>query len=240
MMRERTLLRRMFLLFLVAAFAGVLPVHGGEVLYDQTDHAGATVPDQDFEAVYDQYDCAGADDFVVTAPSWTILGVNTKGTHSGTPAVIHVDIAFYPDAGGRPAEQALCAFPETTSFVNDGGDLTITLPSSCALSPGVYWVAQSVRQNLEPSGQHLWGNRTEQSGHASVWRNPENGFGSGCTDWGTQADCGFAGGPDLLFQIVGELGGGDPVPALGPLGRTVLVFAIGAAAAWILRRRVGL
>jgi hypothetical protein len=75
--------RRTFLLFLVAGSAGVLPVLAA-VLYDQTDHAsGNGAPAQEFEGAKDAYDCEGADDFVVTAPSW---GSTSTSRSMPTPA----------------------------------------------------------------------------------------------------------------------------------------------------------
>ncbi len=38
----------------------------------------------------------------------------------------------------------------------------------------------------------------------SVWRNPVNGFGTGCTNWTPRiSGCGFTPGPDMLFRLGG-------------------------------------
>jgi hypothetical protein len=50
-----------------------------------------------------------------------------------------------------------------------------------------------------------------------VWRNPNDGFESGCTTFTAMTTCGVGGGvsPDFLFQIVGTVGGGG-VPYVPP------------------------
>jgi len=178
------------------------------VLYDQTDAAsGNSAPDQDFETAYDTYDSEGADDFEVTFPeSWNIDQVNTSG--SGTGPVTDVTVRFYADNAGFPAAvpQPGCDFPDLTTFTGVAA-LSISLPTPCSLAPGRYWVAIQVEQDFLVAGQHYWANRTAQSFNESVWRNPGDGFGSGCTAWGRQRSCGVGGGvsPDFLFQILGDL-----------------------------------
>ena len=214
-----------------------LPI-GIEVLYDQTDFAsGNGAPDQDLE--YDVADSEAADDFEVTdLGGWAILGVNTVGSNQGIPSM-HVNITFYADEGGLPAETPKCEFLEITTYTDNGGSLEIDLPTACNLLPGVYWLAQEVRQDFNPSGQHFWSNRTVQTLSEGVWRNPGNKFGTGCVDWTPQTDCGVGGGtnPDFLFQIIGVGDPGDPTPAVGPFGMLLTVLALGGGSGYILARR---
>ena len=83
-----------------------------------------------------------------------------------------------------------------------------------------------------------------QSNSPAAWRNPGDGFASGCTDWGTIVTCGVGGGvdPDVLFQILGTTGGGgEPaappreLPTLSQWG--VLMGAAGLALLGLLRVR---
>jgi cysteine-rich repeat protein len=224
------------------------------LLYDQTDFAsGDGAPDQRFESVYSAYDSQGADDFVVTAPLWKIEGIEAPG--SGNGSSIHVNVAFYPSAGGQPGGAPACEFLGITDYTDDEGDLSITLPAPCVLAAGHWWMALQVRQNafsLGPaggaalrvthteggpeSGQHFWGNRTRQTGDPGVWRNPGNAFGTGCTDWTPQTVCGVGGGrsPDFLFVL---LSGPERVPALGLGGTLGLVVVLAAAAGHLIVRR---
>lgn len=186
------------------------PTGGSVVLYDQTDSPGTNgFPAQNFETAYDAYDSEGADDFVVPAGGWTIDTVNLVTT-TGTPGAQTASVNFYPDAGGQPGATATCSYAAAAANVG-AASTTITLPAPCVLgTAGTYWVAVSVAQNFASNGQIFWSTRTVQSNNPAAWRNPGDGFASGCTDWGTIAACGVGGGidPDVLFQIVGTAGGG--------------------------------
>jgi hypothetical protein len=218
---------------------------GAAILYDQTDAAtGNGAPDQAFEASYAAYSCEAADDFVVTdALGWDITGVNSLGSLNGPGAAAFVNITFFADNAGLPADTAVsgCEFLGTTDFTNSAGDLAITL-EGCNLAPGTYWVAQSVRMDFNPNGQHFFSDRSTTSNTAAVWRNPGDGFGAGCIDWTNKVACGVgaANGTDFLFQIAGEIrtpNGPGGVPALGPLGVLLTVLALGGGSGYVLARR---
>lgn len=192
-----------------AGATGVVPTPRGGVLYDQTDSAsGNGAPDQNFEAAFDAYDSEAADDFVVTEPTgWTINRINTVGT-TGTPGGALVDVNFYMDVGGAPDTVAICSY-SAISPTDTLGSFNIDLPTDCILPPGTHWVAIQVDQNFGTFGQHFWSNRSVDNGSGGVWRNPGDGFGSGCTDWSTAGTvCGVGGGfNDFLFSLEGVLGG---------------------------------
>lgn len=174
------------------------------LLWDQTDFgSGVGVPDQDAEVAYDAYDSEAADDFVV---GWghvvQISEIHTMGvqTAKGTPD--SVDLRIYPDDGGQPASSPACDYPALSPGGADS--LVLILPSSCVVPGGVYWVAIQVNQDLGTEGQHGWTTRTVKTGYGAKWRNPADGFGSGCADWADVPTCGVGGShPDLLFQIWG-------------------------------------
>jgi hypothetical protein len=198
----------------LSAGKGGLPVAtvGGpqEVLYDQTDSAsGNGAPDQAFESDNSAYDCEGADDFEVTdALGWLVKKINTVGTEEVSPGGIQwVTVVFYPDNSGWPGTTAVATYVVAGASVTDNsGSLEIPIDPPLQLPAGHFWVVIQVRQDFVSYGQHFWSNRSVQSFNESVWRNPNGGFGIGCTDWGRQMACGVGGGasPDFLFQIVGE------------------------------------
>jgi hypothetical protein len=215
----------------------------GDVLYSQLDDpTGSAFTDQAFEAAYAAYDAEGADDFIVTgANGWDIMGVNTPGAFQ-PPAgqqPFFVNTSFNVDAAGEPGA-VICDFPGNTDFTGDGtGDLAINV--DCNVDPGVTWVTQSVRIDFNPFGQHFWATRNTPVGAPSVWRNPGDGFGSGCIDWTNAVTCGQT-GADFLFEIVGkERTGPGPVvvgvPAVGPLGIGFMLLALGGGSAYVLGRR---
>jgi hypothetical protein len=216
-------------------------ISGGAVLYSQLDaSSGNGAPDQLFEAVYAAYNTEGADDFVVSGGPWAVGGLNTPGIGGNS---IHVNVTFYADAGGSPDAAAIagCEYLGVTDYTDAAGDLSINLSPSCSLANGTYWVAQEVRQDFLTSGQHFWGNRNVQTGNQSVWRNPGNGFGTGCTDWTPQTVCGVGGGasPDFLFELTEGAGPGPTTvtPAVGPFGMLMTVLALGGGSAYVLARR---
>lgn len=219
---------------------------GGDILYTQIDDpSGYAFTDQEFEAVYAAYDCEGADDFEITdAAGWDISEIITPGLQTAGGAPSYTSHFFYEDAGGLPGSPVDdCDFPANTNFVHDQGNLLTQV--ACRVGSGVYWFSQQVRQDFVPSGQHLWATRLGTVNDPAAFRNPGNGFGFGCVDWApANAVCGMT-GSDFQFAFVGgpaSIGDclGDPavcVPALGPLGATLICLALGAAGAWVLRRR---
>jgi hypothetical protein len=157
-------------------------------------------------------------------------------------------VNVYPDAAGIPGAVAACSSPAAVADVG-AATTALTLASPCSLGAGTYWVAVSVDVSFATSGQIFWSNRLTQSNSLAVWRNPGDGFGSGCTDWTSMATCTGIGGnfPDFLFQVVGTVGGGGgggipagPTRELPTLGQWSMVFgAFGLAMLGMfgLRRR---
>lgn len=199
------------------------PSGAAVILYDQTTNPSANgAPDQDFEAGFEIYDSEAADDFeVLETEGWTITQINTVGT-TGTAGGSTVDLTIHADStivteGFNLPGAPVCSY---TAIVpsDSAGSFQISLPTSCVVGPGRYWVAIQTNQAFGTNGQHFWSNRTTQSNSPAVWRNPGDGFASGCTDWSPMTSCGVGGGtnPDFLFQVVGTVGGfnglPDPVP----------------------------
>ncbi|MDY7094332.1 MAG: hypothetical protein SX243_15285 [Acidobacteriota bacterium] len=230
-----------------AGATGVIPAgEGGAMdLYDQTDNAsGNGAPDQNFEAAYDAYDAEGADDFDVTWPDgWVIQQVRTVGTTGGTSDSININ--FYADAGGAPAGTPTCTYDDIPITAGAGtGSFTVDLPTDCVLPMGLHWVAVQTNHNFAAAGQHFWSNRTVQTNAESVWRNPGDGFGSGCTTFTPQTTCGVGGGtnPDFLFVVNGVLGEPPPppgieIPTLDVVGLLLLIGALALGALFLMRRR---
>jgi hypothetical protein len=215
-------------------------VASGDVLYGQLDDpSGSAFSDQAFEGSYAAYDGTGADDFdVVDAAGWDIQVINTPGSQT-TPGSnpFFVNQAFYNDAAGLPgAVIDGCDFPGNTDFTSDGAG-NISANVDCAAPAGTLWVSQIVRQDFNPFGQHFWATRATAAGNPGLWKNPGNGFGSGCIDWSAaNAVCGVT-GEDWMFELLGTVNTAPPTPAVGPLGVAVMIFALGGGSAYVLRRR---
>lgn len=193
----------------------IVPRGGAVLLYDQTnDPFGNGLPDQDFEAMFDAYDAEGADDFVVTDPTgWSITQVDIIGTQSTTGPANTVNITFYGDNAGTPdTSNVLCDYTGLAT-VDTTGSLSTTLPTPCDL-PGstTYWLRHQTQQDFGTAGQHFWSNRATISGAPAHWRNIQDGFGLGCTDFADAGlVCSVGGGMgttsyDLLFALSGSVG----------------------------------
>jgi hypothetical protein len=228
----------------IALFLAVTSAGGGAhagVLYSQLDSpSGYGEPDQKFEAAYSAYDSEGADDFLVNSGPWTIGGVLTPGIGG---ASIHVSITFYPSVDGEPGDIPIagCVYLGITDYTDANGDLSINLEPECVLPDGHYWMAQQVRQDFQTDGQHYWENRQFVIGAPAHWRNPADGWGTGCTDWSPSVVCGIENyEDDFLFALMD-----DPfdrpattaTPAVGPFGMLLTVLALGGSSFYVLARR---
>jgi hypothetical protein len=170
------------------------------------------------------FDAEGADDFLIPNPEgWTIGEFNFElrlGDFSlfSTEAPV-MDIRVYPDDNGQPGEQAVCTYNGISGAMHGLTLLRVPLPGPCVLGPGRYWVSLQ-RSN----GPLRWATISPlpppfvltENGR---WRNPGDGFGTGCTAWSDITTCLVDGEPiggeghnQYLFQVCGAATGhGDAV-----------------------------
>ena len=113
----------------------------GSVLYSQT---GTVVNGAAVQFSGSIYDSEAADDFVVTdAGGWDVSGVNLQVTFSDVaPGGITYDVNVFPDSSGTPGGTATCSYPGVAGTL-DGSEtgLSISLPSTCSLGAGTYWLS---------------------------------------------------------------------------------------------------
>jgi hypothetical protein len=175
-------------------------------LYSQTDAQSTQgANSQNFEPVYDGYDNQAADDFAVPAGGWIVDTVVTPGSyHDAVAPAPSVHVTFYADAGGRPGAVA-CDYPALTTFTGATGSFTITLSPACALGAGPKWVSVYANMNFVGFGQWAWTQRTALSFNASVWKNPGDGFGTGCSSFTRRTECGVGTHPDQAFALRGTV-----------------------------------
>jgi hypothetical protein len=192
-----------------ASTARVFPSQSVEaVLYDQNDNdSGIGITSQNFEASLDLYDNQGADDFKVpTGFIWKVTEVDVTGVYYNGPGPApSVHVTIYKNKGGLPGSKVVADYPAIVPADNGFGSFQITLPTGAKLQAGRYWV--SVQANLEfaVGGQWGWEGRTVQSGQMAAWRNPGDGFGTGCSTWNYESTCIPSGqGPDKMFTIKGR------------------------------------
>ncbi len=147
-----------------------------------------------------------ADDFVVPAgKTWTLSQVDLSGFPVvGTAQPTSFNVFFYSNASTLPNSQ-VAGHTDLSYVVNSTtGEYTITFPPTL-LGPGTYWV--SVQADTTAAGNRwTWNSFAAPAVNSgAAWRNPGNGFGSGCLDWTRKTTChpqvSFA--PDQLFRLHG-------------------------------------
>lgn len=182
---------------------------GGEVLYDQTgDPDDENFPSQTFEEAYGAFNSQGADDFVVPeGVTWNVAQVDVLGRYGEDqgPASV-VGVYFYADDSGRPGDVIVAYSDVAVEDPDTTGTFAVELPSVLTLTEGVFWVSVVVDMDRVPDGQWYWNKQaTAEPLSAEIhWRNPGDGFDTGCTDWSALVtECGDEGGHDASFRLLG-------------------------------------
>jgi hypothetical protein len=192
---------------------GYLPPasHPNVVLYDQynnPDPFDSATSSQVFGDGFGDFDDQAADDFIVPGgQSWSVNEVDVLGYYDlgGGPAA-SVNVYFYLDSSSLPGAPVVTQTNLSFSGGNPEGSLLIpTAPVT--LRPGHYWVSVQVNQDYDTLGQWLWADRAVQSNSPAAWRNPGDGFDTGCLDWDWRGTgCGGnEDSPDQVFRLLGTL-----------------------------------
>ncbi|MCB1053578.1 MAG: immunoglobulin domain-containing protein [Acidobacteria bacterium] len=184
-----------------------------DCVYDQTDFLLDNHDvSQDFQNT--SLDCTLAMDFVINADCWLIDGIFVKGFwQNATPTVGGelANINIYSDDSSLPGT-VLYAFnnhPIADVGPITNGDLEAHFDNSVVLPAGHYWISfQLIKEVNDMTGAGLWGwtERSTATANDAAWRNPENGWSTGCTDWTYRISCigtGPSHGSDHLFALTG-------------------------------------
>ncbi|NQV18877.1 MAG: carboxypeptidase regulatory-like domain-containing protein, partial [Armatimonadetes bacterium] len=185
-----------------------------DILFEQLANVSAEggISSQDFEASFDAYDAEGADEFVVpVGETWTIDQVVILGTGPTGPIVL-ANIRFYEDNAGVPGTM-LFEYLDVVSIPGADADLDCTIPAT-VFTEGTYWLG--VQGDIEYAlyGQWFWTKQAAPTiGYEFYWRNPLDGFVTGCTTW-TTGSIAYPGYVDynLSFGLYGTSGGGPSYP----------------------------
>ena len=175
--------------------------------------SGIGIVSQNFEeADFAIYDAEGADDFTVPAGHiWTVKEVVVTGVYfNGSGPADSENVRFYTNQGSLP-NQALKAYPGVVGADN-GGSFDITLPTAVTFSGGpsggsgrTYWMSVVANMSFNSGGEWGWESSNNSAGFADVWRNPGDGFGTGCTSFTSETSCIPDGqGPSKMFALKGS------------------------------------
>ena len=181
-----------------------MPAYPQVVLYDQYDNdlnngiVSANRTDSP------PLSAEAADNFVVPGgQTWTVTEVDIRSP-AGFPLPTSFAVTFYLDNGsGFPGTQVYTA---SGLAVTGNPDYVITLTVPAVLSSGTYWV--SAVGTISGTNWYWEGRSVTNNTFSTAWRNPGNGYGTGCTDWGRLTTCIGINWPDQMFRIVGTTGGG--------------------------------
>lgn len=192
-----------------------VPETTAAVLYDQTANQTTSGTTSQFFGDFGGGSEA-ADDFMVPASdgAWRIEEVFVPGFYTGVRAGTSVNISFFADNGGVPAETPIYS-ANVTAYTDNGGELSVPLPTPVVLPAGHYWIsAQNVMDFAPGNEQWFWFTSNVQTGDSRAFRDTADLFGTGCTTWGNYAPCLGPGNADLAFQILGTVACGVDAPWL--------------------------
>jgi hypothetical protein len=198
----------------LAAAWGLPPVHAAEqpddrqVLWFQDDlSTGVGIVSQDFDAPQDAYDSQGADDFSIPkGTTWRIQVINVSGTHFGSGGRLRsLNLVIYKDSVDRPSRPGEVVASVSDRHIKSGrdGNYQIVLAEDIKLPKGKYWL--SMQGNPE-SGEWGWMTTSRRLGKTAAWRNPADGYQTGCTDYQPQRHCfdDIGQGGDFMFSLYGR------------------------------------
>lgn len=178
----------------------------GTACYDQmnSDQGSAGVSDK----FTDQktLNSKAADDFTLSS-SCTVNEVDVfGGLYGWAGPVASFKVTFYQDSGtgvpGKPmGKQKNLTYTYTDSGSGLSGTYYIALNKPKTLAAGTYWVNVQATMTLSTSGEWYWEGNTTQTGSPAAWKNPRDGFGTGCTAWCNEFNT-IGVGPDHMFAIV--------------------------------------
>jgi hypothetical protein len=183
-----------------------------EVLWSQVNEdSGVGLTSQNFESSFDAFDDQGADDFVVPeGEAWVIRRIEARGTHfGGTGPLDSMGVVFYRSSDKHLSKpgRVVHEFPQLAAqSIHLGTDYLISLPKPVKLKPGHYWISLQGNMSFVESGQWGWETTRSLTGWHAVWKNPGDGFETGCTHYRRLLKCfGALGqGPDFMFVLYGK------------------------------------
>jgi hypothetical protein len=182
-------------------------------LFDNNNNdSGIGIVSQNFEADNAAYDAEGADHFTVPAGHiWTVKEVIVTGVYfNGSGPADSENIRFYTNLSNLPGD-AQKMYLGVFGADNGFGSFDITLPTAATFSGGpsgssgrTYWMSVVANMNFDPAGEWGWESSLNSTGFDDVWRNPGDGFGTGCTSFTPEPNCIPDGqGPSKMFALKG-------------------------------------
>jgi hypothetical protein len=145
-----------------------------------------------------------ADDFTLTS-ACTIRRVTVEGHYfKGYGPAASVAITIYGDDSGKPGSIVQGGNESSNRYSDPSqhGNLSIKLKHSLTLTPGKYWISVAVNMAYRAGGEWGWETTVKKVGSWAMWRNPKNGFGTGCKSYTNLRTCLGDLGPSMIFMLL--------------------------------------
>jgi len=169
---------------------------------------GDAVTSQNFERANNAFDTHTAGDFKCPGATgaFKIKKVSVIGQYVGSGPADSVNVKIYNQSSGEP-DSVRCSY-NRLPYTN-GPSFEIALPSACKVANGkAYWVEVQANMDFTPNGQWFWELGTPADAKQADFKNPGDGFGTGCTVYQNDLylpDCipGLQ-GDEVIFTISGK------------------------------------
>ncbi len=173
----------------------------GHCYAQNANDAGVGVVSQNFEAAFDIYDSQGADNFRLRK-SCTVRKVVVAGQYfNGAGPANSVHVTLYKTRKGGPGKVLLNQKAATYTDASGTGNFTIKVKKT-VLPKGNYWVSVQANMDFSTGGEWGWNTNLTSKGAQALWKNPGDGFASGCTSYSNMFTClGGISGTDFTFEI---------------------------------------
>jgi hypothetical protein len=180
------------------------PTRVAGTIYSQLENDnGVSVVSQHFDTKFLSFDSQGADDFTIVRRA-VVKHVVVDGLYfRGTGPANSIHVTFYKDAARAPGTVVQDVPHAPYTDITGKGTFRVTLPKF-TLKAGTYWLSVFVNMPFR-LGEWGWSTNNTVRHKGSRWRNPGDGFATGCTSWEKTTACILAGeGGDFAFAILGK------------------------------------
>lgn len=184
----------------VSEVGGHAGVRSARVCYEQLDNdSGVGIVSQNFEPDFDIYDDRAADDFAI-AKTCRFSTVTIVGTYfNGSGPAESVNLAFHSPRVRGPGRVEL---RYRNAPYSDCGFGCLDVQVKGSLKGGTYWLSAQANQDFSTAGMWGWLTNDTVRGSGAMWKNPGDGFSTGCTTYTDLLTCIPSGeGGDLAFSI---------------------------------------
>ncbi len=189
-----------------------------EVLFNNVDETSPqSINSQDFNPANNAFDAMTADDFVVPAgEKWHHhRGARPRQQRRVVPAT-SANVSIFADAGGTPGAEV---FPTRRDRHRLPADEPVVRRARAERGHLLVRCLGDPRPGSEPPfNQWYWAENSAPFGSPAVYRNPGNGFSTGCTSFTVKSTCVFSVG-DPVHPSPGQsfnLSGTRTVPPTPP------------------------